>query len=325
MTKHKLKFVGLLCLFLFAIAAYKLYVQQQTSHRFTGTVEVTTADIMAKTNGYLDTLKIRDGDQVKKGDLIAILDRTDLTAQLLRDQAALAKAQAQLTDLVKGARDEERRTAAANVGANESLFEKADSDYRRAQALFAENAISKQQLDYALSAQIVAQNNLSAAKEQERLILAGNRADTIEAQRMEVERALAVLRLSEIAEKDKLIYTPLDGLVLRKNYEQGEYVNAGNAIATIANLADCWVKIYIPSAELGRVSVGQSVSVQIDAYPEKTFPGTIREISDSAEFTPRQSITKNERANLVFAVKIGLPNESNLFKPGMPADVTFDD
>ena len=67
--------------------------------------------------------------------------------------------------------------------------------------------------------------------------------------------------------------------------------------------------------------MGQECSVKIDAYPDRAFTGKIKEISDSAEYTPRNSITKRERANLVFAVKVALPNEEGIFKPGMVADV----
>ena len=117
------------------------------------------------------------------------------------------------------------------------------------------------------------------------------------------------------------LYSPVNGVVLTKNYEVGEYVSAGMSVLTVVDLSDCWVRVYVPSDVLGVIKVGQECSVKIDAYPDRTFTGKIKEISDSAEYTPRNSITKRERANLVFAVKVALPNEEGIFKPGMVADV----
>lgn len=325
MNKRKLIFVTVLMLVLFGLAGYKLYLQKLTSNIFTGTIEVTTVDIMAKTNGYIKTLDVKEGDKLSKGQLVAALDRSDFSAQLDRDMAALAKAKAQLADLEKGARPEELQEAAANVAASYSVFEKSSADYARYQALFTEGAITKQQLDDAKSTSEVAQNNLIAAKEKQNLLLAGNRSDAIEAQKQEVSRTLAVLKMSEITAKDMMVYAPLDGLVLTKNFETGEYINAGNPIATVADMNDCWVKIYVPSNQLGLIRVGQKTTVTVDSFAADSFNGTVKEISDSAEFTPRQSITKNERANMVFAVKIRLDNSDGRLKPGMPADVIFND
>ena len=116
---------------------------------------------------------------------------------------------------------------------------------------------------------------------------------------------------------------PVSGVVLTKNYEEGEYVQAGAPIATVADLSDCWVKVYVSSEELGRLRIGQKARVSIDGAPHRVWDGYIKEISESAEYTPRQSITRRERENLVFAVKVAVPNEDGLMKPGMPADVIF--
>ena len=133
------------------------------------------------------------------------------------------------------------------------------------------------------------------------------------------------MRATENDIEDSFIYSPLDAMVLTKNFEAGEYVNAGSALLTVADLSDCWVKIYIPSTELGRVSVGSLAEVRIDAAPGQVFFGRVREISENAEYTPRQSITRNERANMVFAVKVAVDNDAGVLKPGMPADVSFYD
>jgi len=307
------------------LAGYNYYQQQATSKLFTGTVEVTKADITTKSSGYMKDLRIKEGASVAKDALIATIDRDDLQIALTRDTASLKKAQAQLTDLEKGARPAERNEAAANTAAAMATFDKAAKDYERSQTLYIAGATAKQQLDNAQAAYDASAAQLKAAEEKANLIEAGNREDQILAAREEVNRSAAVLLTAQSALADTLVYSPLSGLILTKNFEPGEYVSAGAAIATVADMSDCWVKIYVPSTDLGKIKIGDSAAVMIDSRPGEKFAGHIKEISDTAEYTPRQSITKNERANMVFAVKIAIDNGENILKPGMPADVMFHD
>ena len=169
----------------------------------------------------------------------------------------------------------------------------------------------------------MAQGGLTSARSRQSLTEEGNRADVIEAQRLEVARAKAIVKASRSALDDTRVLSPLTGLVSTKNFENGEYVNPGSPIATVIDTTDCWVKIYLPTAQLGLITIGQPASVKIDSYPDRTFSGHIKEISQNAEFTPRQSLTQRERANLVFAVKVKIDNPEGLLKPGMPADVAL--
>lgn len=321
MKKHKFIIGIMVALLLIAATGYKLYLQQQAEQILTGTVEATKADIAPRIGGYLRVRTVKEGERLNKGELAAQIDTRDLEAQLAENRAAYAKAQSQLTDLLKGARPQELREAAAKTAAALSVYEQAHADRLRYEKLYADGAVARQQYDKALADDLVAANDLAAAREAEALLLAGSRIDEIEAQRAEVKRAEAAVAAAEVNLKDASLYSPLDGVVLSKNYEVGEYVAAGMAVLTIADLTDCWVRVYVPSDVLGSIKIGQKCSVSIDAYPDRTFEGEITEISDSAEYTPRQSITKRERANLVFAVKVALPNEEGIFKPGMVADV----
>lgn len=305
------------------LAAYKLYRGQETGITATGTIEITRSDITPKISGYLDELLLDEGNAVSKGQVVARIKRPDLEAQLIRDEAALRKAEAQLTDLRQGARDPERKAAAAGVAAARAVYEKTQNDYERYQELYRRGAIAAQQLDEARSAYDVARNNLTAQLENANLVAAGSRPDVIAAQQQEVERSRAVWELSRTALDDTVIVSPLAGLVLTKNFEPGEYVNAGTAIATVGDLSDCWVKIYVSSAQLGLIQPGQPAEVRVDSFPGQVFAGRIKEINQNAEFTPRQSITQQERANLVFAVKVRIDNPAGVLKPGMPADVVI--
>ena len=323
-TVLKIVVIVLVALFAIGAAGYKLYGRSEQGITATGTIEVTKTDITSKVSGYLVELKVREGDAVNKGNLVAVIDRPDLKAQLWRDEAALSKARAQLRDLEQGVRSQELQEAAANLAAAKSQAVKAQSDFNRYSTLFREGAISTQQLDASRSAHEVAANALAAAQSRYSLLLSGNRPETIVAQRLEVERSEAVLAASRTQVADLEVNSPLAGRVLSKNYEQGEYVNAGAAIATIGDMNDCWVKIYVSTEQLGKIRLGQAASVKIDAYPDKTFRGEIKEISQNAEYTPRQSITQRERANMVFAVKVKLDNPAETMKPGLPADVVLE-
>ena len=322
---NKSKIIALIVVLVITIGAagYKLYGRQSAGITATGTIEVTRADITSKVSGYITQLKLKEGDMLQVGQVVLHIARPDLKAQLLRDEAALTKAQVQLKDLEKGARSQEVSQASSAVGSAQSVFEKAKADLVRYQALYEQGAIATQQLDNARSSYDVAYHALQSAQEQLALVAEGNRPDTIEAQRLEVERNKAIVEASQTQINDTVIASPLDGLVLTKNFEDGEYVNAGAAIATVGNMQDCWVKIYVASTQLGQIKVGQRTEVMIDSFPDKVFSGTIKEISQNAEFTPRQSITQRERANQVFAVKVEIDNTDDSLKPGMPADVVI--
>ena len=323
-TKIKIAAIVVVVALSVGTASYKLYGRTEKEITATGTIEVTKTDITSKVSGYLAELTIKEGDSVKSNQMVAKIDRPDLKAQLLRDEAALSKAKAQLRDLEKGARSQELQEAAATMAGAQSQAVKAKTDFDRYSRLFRDGAISTQQLDASRSAHEVAANSLVAAQSRYSLLQAGNRPEAIEAQRLEVDRSEAVLAGSRTQIADMTVTSPLSGRVLSKNYEVGEYINAGVSIATIGDLQDCWVKVYVSTEQLGQIRLGQSVKVKIDAYPDKTFKGEIKEINQNAEYTPRQSITQRERANMVFAVKVKIENAEEIMKPGLPADVVFE-
>lgn len=315
--------IGIILVLAICASAYKLYFNKPQGITATGLVEVTLADITPRINGYIQELNIERGDQVAKDQIIAKLRRTDLQAQLAADAAALAKARSTLIDLESGARPQEVLSAEANMVASQAVYDKAHMDLQRGEYLFKQGAISAQQLDALRSSNNVSFNSLKAAQAQLSLVNAGTRPDQIEAQRMEVKRLQAALEVSQSNVNDLVLRSPIAGQILTKNFEQGEYVNAGSAIATVGDMNDCWVKVYISSTQLGLIKVGQTADVKVDSYPNRVFQGTIKEIAKNAQFTPRQSITQSERANLVFEVKIKIDNAENILKPGMPADVVL--
>jgi HlyD family secretion protein len=306
-----------------AILGLAVWPRQGDGFAFTGMVEATQADITPKIGGYLVRRDFEEGGEVRAGQVVASIDRTDYELALMQAKEARNSARARLDDLKAGSRADEEASLAAALDVAERSMRKAAADFERFERLYAEGAISAKQLDDYRLAKDSGIGVYKQAGAAYRLALDGSREDLVRAQ----EHTAAQLQYAVQAAESDLAHTelksPIDGRVLSKNYETGEFVQPGAPVATVGDLSDCWVKIYVPSTYLGRIKLGQEAMVRIDSHPGRVFVGKIRQIADKAEFTPRQTITKSERANLVFAVKVGLDNQEGIFKPGMPAEVAL--
>ena len=287
-----------------------------------GTIEVTSVEINSKVSGTIKTLTLQAGDPVTEGQLVAEISRNDLAAQRERDAMALMKAEAQLKDLLSGARKPELEEAAANVNIVKVTYAKAEEDLARRETLYEAGAISEQELEQFQNNLELEKNRLQAAEARLSLLEAGSREQTIAAAKAEVQRNKAVLQASETMLEDLKIFSPITGSVVSKNYYPGEFVQMGASLATVADLNDLWIKVYIPTDDLPAVKLGQKVEFTVSGE-STVFEGTVSEIAAKGEFTPKSIQTKQERANIVFGVKIKTDSQAGILKPGMPADVTF--
>lgn len=304
---------------------YDRYIKEKQSEglQATGTIEATQVELRAKVAGTLQGLTISAGDPVVKNQLVAEIVRNDLVAQKERDALSVAKAQAQLNDLTSGAREQEIKEAQIAVDTAQVNYDKAAKDYDRASLLYKEKVISDSEMERTETAFKQSQNALESAKIRLSLLLEGSRPEQIEAARAELERNIAVLKASEALFGDTKITCPINGTVLTRNFEDGEVIQAGASVATIANLNDMWIKVYIPTDDLPKIKLGQQVKFTVSGSTEE-HQGFIEEIASKGEYTPKVIQTKKERTNIVYAVKIKFNNENNVLKPGMPADVVLD-
>jgi multidrug efflux pump subunit AcrA (membrane-fusion protein) len=151
----------------------------------------------------------------------------------------------------------------------------------------------------------------------------GATPEQIAALEAQVEIARAALDVLLVQEDKFTLQAPISGLVLQQPVRVGEIALPGAPLMTLADLEHMTLTVYVPADQLGRVSLGQPVSVTVDAYPDRAFPGTVRHISSEAEFTPRNIQTQEERVNMVFGVQVDLPNPDHALKPGMPADAVL--
>ncbi len=151
----------------------------------------------------------------------------------------------------------------------------------------------------------------------------GATPEQIAAVEAQVGVARAALDLLEVQTEKLTLPAPISGLVLEMPAHVGELAVPGAPLATLADLENMTLTVYVPEDEIGMVQIGQPVSVTVDAYPDRTFPGTVGFIASQAEFTPKNVQTREERVNMVFAVKVKLPNDDHALKPGMPADAVI--
>lgn len=287
-----------------------------------GTIEATRVELSAKVFGTLGQFSIKPGDTLKEGQLIGQLIRNDLVAQKERDALGVLKAETQLKDLTSGARQQELKDASAAVNIARAGYDKARAGSQRGEQLFKEGAIPQDQWERLSLDLTVKQNQLESAQAKLSLLEAGGRPDVIEGATMEVERSKAVLKASEALLADTKIFSPINGTVLSKNREPGEFIQAGASVATVADLNNMWIKVFVPTDDLPKVKLNQRVSFTVSGTARE-YQGVIEEIATQGEYTPKTIQTKKERTNIVYAVKIRINNEGGTLKPGMPADVVF--
>ncbi len=323
---NKKKLIPFLLVLLIGSGAYWVYRQYYspagTSIKAAGTIEATTVDLTAKAAGTIIKMTVQEGDKVKKGQLLAQLTRSDLAAQRERDAMAVLAAEANLNNLASGSRSQEIKEAVANVSIAQTNYDKAKLDLQRAQQLYDQGAIAQESLDEAQVNHDLKKSQLDAVQARLSLLEAGNRPQVLAQAGAELARSKAVLAATETMLQDMMIYAPLNGTVLSKNYEEGEYVQTGAALYSTADLDKLWIRVYIPTDDLPSVKLGDQVGFTVSGSPT-TYRGKVTFIASQGEFTPKTIQTPKERTNVVFAVKITVDNKDGTLKPGMPADVVF--
>ncbi len=140
-----------------------------------------------------------------------------------------------------------------------------------------------------------------------------------------LKQAQAALSVIDVQLEKTVVKAPVDGIILARNIEVGETIAPNAVVLTVGQLENVNLTVYIPETEYGKVKLNDKVSIQVDSFPDETFTGTVVYISGQAEFTPRNVQTMEGRRTTVYAVKIDVPNPDLKLKPGMPADVTFEE
>ena len=275
-----------------------------------------------------------------------------LQAEVKKAKAGLSAADARYKSLRTGSRVEEIAEAAASRDRAKAEWKNRQRDFERMKDLYEQKIISFSQYDAARTAAEAARGAYEASEEHYKLVKAGPREEAVqegranlvgsgaaltvaEAARREVEKlkldlkalnaqaeqAKALLVVAEDDLSSSRLYAPFEGFVTIKDVEEGEFVQAGTPVLTLARLDLVWVKTYVPETQLGRVRLGQKAEVLSDTFPGKIYPGTVTYVSPQAEFTPKNIQTREERVKLVYRIKVTLENPDQELKAGMPVDV----
>ncbi|HEY4720262.1 MAG TPA: efflux RND transporter periplasmic adaptor subunit, partial [Anaerolineae bacterium] len=149
---------------------------------------------------------------------------------------------------------------------------------------------------------------------------AGATQDQIDVTQAQVDVAQAGLEAAQLQLGKATLAAPSNGIIVARSVQTGELVAPGITALTLANLDQVTLTIYVPGNDLGRVALGQSIHVRVDAFADRIFPGTLVFISDKAEYTPRSVRTPSDRVKLVYGVKIKIANADHALKPGMQAE-----
>jgi HlyD family secretion protein len=324
MNGRKKVFLPLAVILIVATAAY-MYHRSRANNKgsvihVSGNIEVTDVEMSFKIPGWLKSRLVSEGETVKAGQNVALLDDSELQQEALLRETESTTAKAALAELEAGSRPGEiaRAEAAVESARAEEVLRKTEFD--RVEELYKSNAASKQEYDKAKAAYEIAKGVLNQTNESLSLAKEGPRKETIEVARAKLKQVQQAHVLAKTRLGFSILASPISGIVLSENIESGEYVSPGTPIVTIGNLDNVWLRAYIEETDLGRVKVGQRVIVQTDTYPGKKYEGRITFISPEAEFTPKNVQTKKLRVSLVYRIKVAIPNPDMELKPGMPVD-----
>lgn len=245
-----------------------------------GRIEATEVDIATRIPGRLESFSVREGDMVDVGRLLAVMDTDELQARLAAAEANLHQAEQAklLAEAVVAQRESERRYARGELARMETLVERGHA--------------SREQLDRARTAAETADAALQASRVQVASSQAG------------IEAARASIRQIQTNIDDSQLTTPVGGRVLYRLAEPGEVLAAGGKVATVLDVTDVYMTIFLPTSQAGRVRVGSEARIILDALPDYVVPAEVSFVAAEAQFTPKSVETRSEREKLMFRVRI---------------------
>ncbi len=264
-----------------------------------GRLEAKQVDISTKYAGRIKEVLANEGDTVDAGQVVATMDTEPLEAQLRAANAKTREAQ------------DDRNTALAEVKVKQSEFDYADKQYKRSKDLVGRGAVSEQERDVDLARADASRAALVGAQAQ-----ATRSQSAIDAATAEAERLAAEI-------KDNTLKSPIRARVQTRMAEPGEVLPAGGKVLSMADLADVYMYVFLPTDVAGKVALGSEARIVLDAIPEYPVRALVSYISPSAQFTPKTVETAEERHNLSFRVKLQLDKErlrnyERLVKVGIP-------
>ena len=270
----------------------------------TGTFEATETTVFAEQSGTLLTFDINEGDNIAPEQELGMVDTTQLWLKIQQLGATKEVYQSQKPDVEK------------QIAATRQQLAKAKTEQQRYQELVADGAAPRKMLDDATSQVQVLQRQLDA-----QVSALHTQMATLNSQQAATD--VQVSQLQDQLRKCHVV-APIGGTVLEKYVERGEFVAVGKPLLKVADTDNLFLRAYVTSAQLQHIKLGQQVKVFADYGngQKKEYEGTITWISSRSEFTPKTILTDDERADLVYAVKVAIKNDGYA-KIGMYGEAKF--
>lgn len=285
-----------------------------------GIIETTDVTVSARAAGNIMRADVKEGSRVRAGDTLLVVDDSDLQLQRRALLAGVDVARYQYELVRNGARSEDIAQADEAMRQAKITLDNAADDERRYRQMLEAGGISQKEYLNIKTRYEVAMRSYNASRLAFEKVRSGSRNEDISTARAREEQAAAQLASIEKKIDDCIVTAPLDGVVTRRGVEAGEFVNVGASLLTISKTDLVKLKIYVPENQLGRVKLGQPAELTIDTYDDKRYRGQVTYISPTAEFTPKNVQTKDDRVKLVYEVQIEVPNTDGDLKAGMAAD-----
>ena len=257
----------------------------------TGTFEATETTVFAEQSGQLMTFNVNEGDEIEAGAEVGLIDTTQVWLKI------------QQLDATKDVYQSQKPDMEAQIAATRQQLAKAQQEEHRYRELVADGAAPSKMLDDATNQVKVLQKQLAA---QQSALSTSTRS-------LDKQMAATDVQVSQLYDQLRKCHvtTPTKGTVLEKYVERGEFVAVGKPLFKIADTQDMYMRAYVTSAQLQNIKLGQKVKVFADYgdNQKKEYAGTISWISSRSEFTPKTILTDDERADLVYAMKVAIKND----------------
>lgn len=294
-----------------------------TEIRASGHVEGTQVHLACKVGGRLMEMAKDEGEPVAAGGRLAAVETVDAEIALAGARAELEVSDANLRMLLSGTRMEDIRRAEEQLGQARAELDSADRDVTRLEGLADRGSATVKMLDDARTRKEIAQRAVEGARAQLEKLTAGPRKEEIDMAR--ARRAGAEAAVDAIQQKimDAVLLAPRSGVITSRLAEPGEIASPGQPLYILTDLDHVWLNVYVEEPQLSDIRLGSKARVKVDGHADN-FSGNVSFVSPVAEFTPKNVKTPDERAKLVYRVKIQLQNPDGVFKPGMPADAIFE-
>ena len=292
-----------------------------------GNVDIRQVSLAFEGSDRVAEMRVQEGDPVKAGQVLALLDTRVLALQAAQSEAQIGVQEQALLKLHNGARPEEIAQARAQVASAQADADLANQQLKRLQGIAASTGgkgVSQQDMDSAVSKVRNTQAQLENRRKALQLEQVGPRKEDIgqaEAQ-LNVSRAELALLKHHIAQAE--LKAPQDAVVRARLLEPGDMASPQRPAYTLALTDPKWVRVYVTEPQLGLLKPGQAARVTTDSHPDQPMEGQVGYISSVAEFTPKNVETKDLRTSLVYEVRVLVKDPQNRLRLGMPATVQID-